>query len=279
MASCPLAGPVAGPVITAGNAQVDAPPRVMEQDPDGISFFANRPLTWLATAPALSASRFPPDRPRQMSAVNPPELSQPLADALIRGQRERARGYLQQALALGYGVTRIGDCLIAPAMSRIGDLWSENRISVSQEHLASALVESLLSELLTGAGFQPSRGRVALFAAVGSAGHVLGLRVVADAFELAGWDTQLLGARIDPGRLVRAVFARRARLLGLSVGLPSQHADVARTITAVRAHLGDDAPTILLGGSLGGDDPDGLAATLGADAWCASAGEAVRRFG
>ena len=41
----------------------------------------------------------------------------------------------------------IFDNVIAPAMRRIGELWSARRISVAQEHLASGLVEATLASL------------------------------------------------------------------------------------------------------------------------------------
>ena len=98
--------------------------------------------------------------------------------------------------------------------------WQDNRISVAQEHLATAMVNSLLAREFAAEKPEPPNDRSVVLAGVEGNQHAVGLRIVADALELAGWDVRYLGADTPTRSLVQLVRDERPNLVGLSASMP-----------------------------------------------------------
>src|SRR5690606_21584717 len=78
--------------------------------------------------------------------------------------------------------------------------------------------------------------------------HAIGLRMVADAFQLAGWDVQFLGPNVPTSSLVQQVIESRPNLVGLSVSFPQQLREVRNVITQLSERLGRTRPPVIIGG-------------------------------
>lgn len=194
--------------------------------------------------------------------------------ALIVGQHREAAALVEDWIERGLSYDAICSAGIQPAMYRIGELWAQGRVSVAQEHLATAIAQRILVLAFEAAAFAPPQGRKALFACVAGNRHALGLRMVSDAFAIAGWEVEYLGADVPSEDLVRQADAWRPHLLGLSVAIPDQLTvanDVARR---VRSQLGEAAPRVVVGGRpLRERLP--LPEPLDVDVWPADAGQAA----
>lgn len=197
-----------------------------------------------------------------------------LVSALIVGQHREASTLVQGWIEHGRSYDAICSEGIQPALVRIGELWAQGRVSVAQEHLATAIAQRILVQAFDSATFAPPNGQKALFACVEGNHHALGLRMVSDTFAIAGWNVAYLGADVPTGDLAQQVDAWRPHLLGLSVSMTEQIPvanDVARR---VRDELGDVAPRIVVGGRpLREGSP--LPVPLDVDVWTANAGSAA----
>ncbi|NJN68567.1 MAG: hypothetical protein HC884_18585 [Chloroflexaceae bacterium] len=106
--------------------------------------------------------------------------------------------------------------------------------------------------------------------------HELGVRMVADFFEIEGWDVYYLGANMPTEDVVAMVNERRAHLLAVSVTL-NTHVPAARDlIRAVRASPIGSHIKIMVGGQPINRTP-GIYRTIGADLTAIDAREAVLR--
>ena len=105
-------------------------------------------------------------------------------------------------------------------------MWLTGEINVAEEHFASHTTKMVLAQLLSRAPLQPPRGKTLLAAAVAGNRHDIGLYVVADFFEMAGWRTIQLGADVPIVDLVQAVECFEVDLLALSASLNVQLATV-----------------------------------------------------
>ncbi|MHB1558285.1 MAG: cobalamin B12-binding domain-containing protein [Isosphaeraceae bacterium] len=198
-----------------------------------------------------------------------------MAEALVAGDRALSRRILFEPLEQGMPLVDVGVGLVQPAMYEIGRLWQSSRVSIAQEHLATAIAESLLAQAFATAEFARPVARKAVFACVPGNHHVLGLRVVSDAFELNGWQVQFLGANAPALSLIQQVDRFAPELLGLSIALPSQVPGARELLGRLRAELGGRCPAVLVGG-LALNQLDGLWRDLGADLWGADARAALR---
>lgn len=206
----------------------------------------------------------------------------PYADAALRGQRAGAMALLETALAREASLPRVAVHVIQPAMYEVGRRWQDNSVSVAQEHMATALSQTWMARARAGAQGAPGEGLRALFGCLAGNHHVLGLRMVADAFELDGWTTFALGADNALESLPARVREVQPQLVGFSASLPQHLRGVREAVDALRAELGAACPRIVVGGLVINQFPH-LAAwagaeLLGADAVSAAAAAAAAEF-
>ena len=148
-------------------------------------------------------------------------------EELLAGHHKLAWATYQEAVAASRDLVETALHLVQPALYRIGQKWQENRISVSREHLATAIAQSILARGYSQAQpVLPRYGRVVLACVAGN-NHDLGLTMVADALEQEGWEVLNLGANNPTGSIVTLVRETGPQLVGFSVSLP-QHFSAAR---------------------------------------------------
>jgi methanogenic corrinoid protein MtbC1 len=193
---------------------------------------------------------------------------------LIEGDAATARAIIEDIAGNGPGYTQIATHLLQPALYAIGGQWERNEITIAQEHLAAAIAQTLLVELFLEGPFEPSRGSKVLLAGVEHNQHVIGLRMVADAFELSGWSVQYLGANTPTEALLAQIDKTSPDRVGLSVSLVQQLPTLRHCIAALRSEFRERCPVILVGG-IPTNQFDDIWRRLGADAWSPDAESAV----
>lgn len=87
--------------------------------------------------------------------------------------------------------------LLHGILSDTGAAWQTGKTAIWEEHLASSTVRTIVEILYPGvlkakAEVEPA-GRTVLLACPPEEGHDLGLRMVSDRFDMAGWTTYFLG--------------------------------------------------------------------------------------
>lgn len=108
---------------------------------------------------------------------------------------------------------------LAPLLVEIGEMWNAGRLSVAQEHLASAVVRSLLgSMLVTGKGDHPAPVVVAT-TPLGQ-GHEFGALMASITATSKGWRAIYLGPNLPAEDIAQAVERNQARVLALSIVYP-----------------------------------------------------------
>ena len=102
--------------------------------------------------------------------------------------------------------------------------------------------------------------------------HEIGMRMVADFFELDGWDTYYLGANTAPENILEALALNNADVLAVSVTMVAHLSLLENVIKAVRAV--NSAVKILTGGYPFNIDPN-LWRKIGADGFARDAESAI----
>ena len=195
--------------------------------------------------------------------------------ALVEGRKADAVALVLQLHEEGWPVQRIYRELLEPAQRELGDLWQQNRISVAQEHYGSAVTQLVMCKLYD-VGLRGSRRRDlrALVCAPGDELHAIGLRMVADFLDLAGWDSYEIGGNTPIDEVAAAAARHDVDVVALSATMPDSIEAVGRTIAALRDEPGCRDLPIIVGGLAFADDPD-LHASMGADAYAPDAAAAV----
>lgn len=153
-------------------------------------------------------------------------------------------------------------------------MWQDNRITVADEHLATAITQAAMARLYEELFHaSPEPGPLLVAACADQERHELGLRMICDVLEMEGWDTVFLGASVPVEDLVEMVRVRRPQVVALSASIAPHVGRVREAIRAIRETEGT-APLIAVGGRAFIDDP-ALAERLGADLTARDAVEAA----
>lgn len=166
-------------------------------------------------------------------------LDRYIAAQLEGDRREALRIVLEDGLGSGVSVPDLYLGVIQAAQHRIGDMWQMNQISVSHEHLATAISQLVIAHLYPLLPRQVSVGRRVLISCADGELHDLGARMVADFFEMSGFDTRYLGASMPAKSLVATVREDPPDLLILSATMSFNLPALRETTLRVRDAVGD----------------------------------------
>lgn len=163
--------------------------------------------------------------------------------------------------------------VLMPAQAEVGRLWHAGELAIAEEHFVTATTERVMAVLANSVA--PSRrvDSTVVAAAVAGNVHALGIRSVADFFEMAGWQAVYLGADVPAKEIARACQYFAADVVTLSVTMATQIKVLKDSISAVRRATPETR--IIVGGVAMSEVPD-LWAETGADAYAPNAIDAVK---
>ena len=185
--------------------------------------------------------------------------------ALLAGDRRGAGSLVDRCLDQGQSLIDVELHIIQPALYAIGHKWQSNQVTVVQEHLATAIAQSVMSEGLLKSRPCAANGRRIVLACVEGNNHAVGLQMVSDAFHLAGWEAQYLGANVPTRALIQHLGMFKTDLLGLSVSFAQQLPVVREIMRLLTQSHGATRPAVIIGG-LAINQFSRLTGMLGADA-------------
>lgn len=141
----------------------------------------------------------------------------------------------------------------------LGSEWQAGTRAVWEEHLATGvvrtIVEALYPRLERPTGSAGGSGTV-LLACPQDESHDLGLRMLSDRFEMAGWCTHLLGADTPAGDIAAAAAALDVDLVVLSASTHFHRVGIRALLDDLHAALPDTR--IVVGGAAFTHDCCGL---------------------
>lgn len=161
----------------------------------------------------------------------------PLAEAIIRGLRERAGEAAAELVKTVKPLTIISDELV-PALDQVGQRYEQGKVFLPQllmsAEAAKEAFEAIRSHLeRTGEG--RVKGEKIVLATVRGDIHDIGKNIVKVLLENYGFDVVDLGKDVPPEQVVQAVCESGARLCGLSALMTTTVSSMEETIRALRA--------------------------------------------
>ena len=193
----------------------------------------------LAKTLTVSMAQVPPNFAVKQSAFQ--------AHALA-GDHRACLGIAAQITEHDGGVEELYLHVIQPTMENVGILWEQNEISVADEHLTSAVVSRVLTQIsLLESNDIPPR-HTAIVSCVANESHELGAWMMADLLERNGWDVKFLGANTPPRALIRMVENTDPDLLMLSITLFQNIPEAQTLIQTLRQSISAERLKIMVGG-------------------------------
>lgn len=138
--------------------------------------------------------------------------------ALERIRTLDARGLdeLLQRNAAVIGTPAFLEQSVVPLLREIGDQWHSGRLSIAEEHMASAIIEAFIVAAIQRMAVPVGAPSVLVATPAGSR-HVIAAALVGAAASAVGWRPVFLGGDLPTAEIARAAIARSARAVALSV--------------------------------------------------------------
>ncbi|WP_033263226.1 cobalamin B12-binding domain-containing protein [Amycolatopsis vancoresmycina] len=196
-----------------------------------------------------------------------------LWDAVTTGDEYTAGDVVVQALGDGTDPESVLLDVIGAVQRRVGLEWAANRLTVAQEHAATAINDRVIATF----GYvlrrpEPHLGRITV-ACVDGEWHAMPARLLAEVLRLRGFRVDYLGAQVPAPHLVAHLHRTGPDAVALSGSIATRLPTAHATITACQAA----ATPVIAGGAAFG--PDGrYARLLGAEAWAPDARAAADRL-
>lgn len=146
-------------------------------------------------------------------------LSKMYLDALLRVQRDAASRMIIKAIEDGVDIKDIYIHVFESSQHEIGRLWQTNQITVAQEHFCTAATQMIMSQLYPYIFRGDKIGRKMVAACVSGELHEVGVRMVADIFEMEGWDTYYLGANTPAESILETLKDLEPDLIAISASI------------------------------------------------------------
>jgi len=201
-----------------------------------------------------------------------PLIRDQLWEAILARDEFAAAAALFAALDAGVPAEDVLLEIIAPVQHKVGSEWAANRITVAQEHAATAINDRVIAALAHHPAAKPAAaaGRVTV-ACVDGEWHALPARLLSEVLRLRGWQVDFLGAQVPTPHLIAHLHQHGCDAVALSCSIPTRLPVAHAAITACQAA----GVAVIAGGA--GFGPDGrYARLLGADAWAPDARTASR---
>jgi MerR family transcriptional regulator, light-induced transcriptional regulator len=149
------------------------------------------------------------------------------------------------------GVADLYTQVLGPFLTGVGAQWQHGRERVWQEHYAShtvrTIVEALYPTVTLQAAAVQRRGETVLLVCPPKEEHELGLRMLSDRFELAGYRTVFIGADTPIAEIIEAASAVSADIVAMSVSTVFELVELRCFVDQVRAGL--PGTRVVLGGA------------------------------
>ncbi|GIP38077.1 hypothetical protein J31TS4_13570 [Paenibacillus sp. J31TS4] len=196
-------------------------------------------------------------------------------NALLEGDRRTASVTVMRLVENGRPIRDIYRYIFQASQYEVGRLWQTNKINVAQEHYCSAATQLIMSQLFPYIFSGVRSGYRLVATCIGEELHEIGLRMLADYFEMDGWDTYYLGANVPTRSIVAEVKKREANVLAISATMTYHVHQVKELIASIRETDELGSLTVLVGGLPFNIDRE-LWKQVGADGYAPDADAAIQ---
>jgi MerR family transcriptional regulator, light-induced transcriptional regulator len=162
-----------------------------------------------------------------------------LAATLSGDRAEALRIIRDEGHAAGLSINQLYLDVIQHTQYEIGRLWEQGNVSVAQEHIATAISQLAIAQLYSMMPRRDASGYRVMVACVPGETHDMGPRILADFFEMAGFDVRYLGADVPTAEIIDSAHLNRPHLIALSTTMSYNLPAFRETVEAIRAEFGD----------------------------------------
>ena len=151
--------------------------------------------------------------------------------------------------------------LITPLMQEVGEQWKAGTLRIAHEHLATAVVRTLLGNISQGSDISVSMPNLVVATPRGQL-HEIGALIAGTTASSQGWQVTYLGPNLPAEEIVGCAVQNGAKAIGLSIVYPTDDPHLANELRKLRRGI-QEGVALFVGGS-GASAYDPVISAIGA---------------
>lgn len=156
---------------------------------------------------------------------------------LVEGNFEKCAEFVNDKLKEDADIKYIYDEILKKSLYRIGEMWEASKITVATEHLASAIVETILSDIYIKILNQNKIEKTVVVACTENEFHQVGIKMVSDIFQMNGWQVHFLGVNTSTEELIQLIEKVNPDMLAISLSIPFNLPTFEKALDKIKAHF------------------------------------------
>ena len=214
----------------------------------GVARLSTSELARLVDDDRAAHARRAPAQAAARSEAGSPLIEEAALDR-IRALDARGLDELLRRSAAVVGAPSFLEQTVAPLLRQIGEQWHAGRLSIANEHMASAVIEAFVVDAMRAMAV-PDRAPSVVVAAPAGSRHVIAASLAAAAAAAERWRVLFLGGDLPVSEIARAATAADARAVALSVVYTDDATGVLGDLRQLREDLPADVVLIVGGRAL-----------------------------
>lgn len=158
---------------------------------------------------------------------------------LLNGKSAECRTIVKDLLSQGIEMKTLYIELFQRSLYEVGYLWETNKVSVAVEHLCTSITESLINLAYPYLFASEHNGKKAVITCTPGEYHQVGARMVADYFELNGWDGYFLGANTPENELIKYITEVKPDIVAISMSVSFNLSTLIQMVEKIRFQFPD----------------------------------------
>jgi methanogenic corrinoid protein MtbC1 len=196
-------------------------------------------------------------------------------DNLLKGDRKHSRVVIEETLQCGVPANSVYVDVIWPIMVEIEHLARADRITSTQEHLATRINRTIVDQLQNKLPRKPIKNKKIVICCAKDELQELGAQIMTDLFESDGWEVKFIGGGLTNQDILAFIHNYAPDILLIYGTAPKQAPDVRRLIDTIRDINAWPDMRIMVSGGLF-NRAEGLWEEIGADLFAPTALQAIQ---
>jgi excisionase family DNA binding protein len=205
--------------------------------------------------------------------INTNHSDSSLFHSLVAGCEEESANTLIEAHLRGEALTEIFDDLICPAMRRVGELWYNGELTITQEHIATRVASNAVFKLRNVLPVSRMNGNLAMCCAMEGDFHELPTLLAQTILENEGWEVLNFGANTPLYSLGEEILRHTPELVCVSATIMTDIERLARDYKIFLEQIAKLKIPVIFGGRAFADEQ--IRRRFSADLYARSFGEVV----
>lgn len=167
---------------------------------------------------------------------------------LVIGDKKSAHDLIMETVENGTPIKDLYLKVFQVTQQETGRLWQMNKLSVAQEHFITAATQLIMAQLYPHLFSSTNNGKKIIVTCVEGELHEIGARMVADIFEMEGWNSYYFGANTPMTSLLRSIKTFIPEVVAISTTMTFNLSALAKMIEQIKIQDVANEIKILVGG-------------------------------